>query len=515
MTSAGVAPGVSGQVTLPDRAAETDPGRTAEHAFRAGLREAVFLRRMAADEAARAGSEDWHATESARVLRVWATVGRHVPFGLWAIYGARLGLLLPDVLPGWDPRRVNDYRWLGRLWADRVRPRFRSGAGWRWDWLAEDTAELGRRLGLPELDAAASQRIAESERLSPDRPAPRLDSVGYRLARGTPTPAEVTCARDCFQTAAALDHPAAFLNLGLLHARGLLPDAGEAAWLLRVAAALGDPHAPARLAALLETRADLRGGEAERPARTACALDDGPLALRLDPGFLLAPEAARHVPDPADIPEGRIVGYLSRSEVTGRALPLGVRIARRDTPDGPAQILRPVVLGHWPAPATAEAALADGARAAAAGGADPEWATLGRDAPFGDHFVIGCLAAALGIPVGRSAGRHDRAAGADRGACRATWHGGRSAGARLVGRGKPRRQGAVPSGTGAAALGDRGPPLCARGRGGLGPPAVRRQPMIRARRPEARQEVPSPNLWLPSRPKTCVSRHAAPSEGRL
>lgn len=397
-----IEPGRSGQVLLPYRVVETDPAQAPGQAFRSGLREAVYLALRARADAVRQGGTAPEATEPGRLLRVWSCVGGHVPNGLFTLYGARLGLLMDEILPGWDLRRVNDYAWMTRFWEERVAPRFRSGRGWRWDWLAADVAALGRRLGLPEVGPDLSRQIADDRRLSPLAPARRLDSLGYRLSRvAAPAPAHAIAQR-LLTAARALDHPAAFLNLGQMHARGLVPgaDAAQADWLLRAAMALGNPHAPARHQDLLDRYPHLREAEAARPARPASDLGaNGPLVLRLDPGIRLSHRAECHVPDPADVPAGQVIGYLCRSEVTGRALPLGIRLMRNGTADGPPDRFRAVVLGDWPAPRSTAAAVRAGARAAAAGGADDGWATLGRDTRFGDAFVIGLLAAALERPA--------------------------------------------------------------------------------------------------------------------
>ena len=67
-----IRPGRSAQVTMPERAAFTEPSLTAFHAFRAGLRETVFLRPMAEATALRSGRLQTLAD------RIAAAVG---PFG--------------------------------------------------------------------------------------------------------------------------------------------------------------------------------------------------------------------------------------------------------------------------------------------------------------------------------------------------------------------------------------------------------------------------------------------------
>lgn len=74
------------------------------------------------------------------MISIWCNIGRHAPNGLWQLYGARLGLALPDLRPGWDPSLVNDYDWIADLWAMQAMPRYLRGSmadpGWNWekDW---------------------------------------------------------------------------------------------------------------------------------------------------------------------------------------------------------------------------------------------------------------------------------------------------------------------------------------------------------------------------------------------
>src|SRR5690606_3628428 len=149
----GIRPGRSEQVTMPERDSVTEPAQSAFHAFRAGLRETVFLSRTAA------GTGD---PALLRLISVWCSIGRHAPNGLWLLYGARLGLALPGLWPGWDPAGVNDYDRIADLWAGQVMPRYlrggRADPGWNWERLETDLRSIGAGLGIPlaEFDSASS-----------------------------------------------------------------------------------------------------------------------------------------------------------------------------------------------------------------------------------------------------------------------------------------------------------------------------------------------------------------------
>ena len=400
-----VVPGRSGQMTLPGRASETDPARTEGHAFRAGFREAVFLRQMALEDASRRGQGDWREAGTARVLRIWCSVGRHAPNGAWVLYGARLGLLWHLVEPGWDPRRVNDYAWLNEFWRRHVRPRFGAAEqGCRWDWLEADLNELAGRLktdlgfDVPEIGAEASQLIAERAPLSATAAASRHDALGYRMMIAATTPDALRAARSCFDVARWMDHPSAYRNIGVSLCLSPEPEARlpDAAWHFRAAHALGDPHAQDNL----QTRAPEVPPDPDRPALRASDYPVVPCgavrpphrpgaprhAFVADPGVTLGPGAARHVPDPSHCSGGRVVGYAARCEMTGRILPDSIRLAEAETPDRPADLSVPVVIGRRGPPVSAEDAR-DFAARDAAGIVPAEFAGAGLHEEHGQAYV--------------------------------------------------------------------------------------------------------------------------------
>lgn len=421
---AGIRPGRSAQVAMPERAAVTDPAQTAFHAFRAGLRETVFLRRMAEGAATRQGLPGWRDDPAtARLIAIWCTIGCHAPFGRWQLYGARLGLALPGLMPGWRPEFVNDYARIAALWSGQVMPRYLRGSpadpGWDWSRLDADLQLLAEGQGeaTAGFGADPSRLAAQLDLLSPAISPSRADQLGYRLQLRSGAAARDDLAREMLEVAVALDHPAGFDNLGRLHAKGRMAgaDPQRAGWLFRAAMAMGNPNAAGHLAALgrgagpgpaARLAQDLPLFHSGAPGLAAALRRcDAPLCLILDRDVTPGPAFARHVPDPALIGAGRVLGYLSRCAVTGLPRPFGVRLAAPATlaeaPDRPADATLPVVLGQLAGPADAAGALLGGMRLAAEA-PPPLLAALGRDAPFGDHWVLGCLLALAGTPPGKA-----------------------------------------------------------------------------------------------------------------
>jgi hypothetical protein len=419
---AGIRAGLSAQVTMPLRAARTDPAATAFHAFRAGLRETAFLRNLAENSATRRGADSWLSdTGLLRLIEVWTTVGRHAPNGPWMLYGARLGLALRDSWPDWDPARVNDHDSLRVLWSDRIAPRYQRGptredqtrgdaASWDWPAVERDLAGLAETIAarggpqLAEVDAARSAPLAACGLLSTPVTPARIDALGYRMLTAARTQADRKAAQAILAQAAVQDHPAAHFNLATLAGTDAAPPPARTDWHLAVAARLGNAAAAQRSAGrrdgpqvatadeLPVLRADAK---ALIPALRRLA---GQACLILDPGVTLLPLAARHVPDLDLLSDGHVLGYLSLCPISGLPRPRGVRLAVADRllnrmVDGklpPADAVLPVTLGQLPAPTDAEAALRGGL---ADGGRDlaPALWTLGLDLPHGDHWVLGVL----------------------------------------------------------------------------------------------------------------------------
>lgn len=150
--------------------------RTPEQAFRAGYREAVKLTFVDGGKL-----PTWRET-MARIyppnlsrLRVWASVGRDVENGAWAIHGARRALY--DVwLAGRDPEVISDYdRFAAEVmparWVDDARER-------------QDLARLlSDRLGLDCVDLSPDQsRWFKATYINPPRAGlmlPQLPAVDF------------------------------------------------------------------------------------------------------------------------------------------------------------------------------------------------------------------------------------------------------------------------------------------------------------------------------------------------
>ena len=383
-----VRPGRSLNLVMPERLCQSDPARTARHAFRAGFREGVFLHHLAR----RASPEgaDWRATEAARRLRIWACVGRHARNGLLMMYGARLGLWM--MLEGTcDPRTTNDYADLEVLWQRQVRANYALGPGedaWNWALLEEDMAALARDLAqrhavdLPELDAARSLALSERDDLSPVSAAAAQDAMGYRLMLAARTPRDAAMARDVLEVARLLGRPAAYDNLGRwLVEHGATADATDRArHLFRAARALGNPNAAGHLAELARRG---RAGKAADDGSGPCLATDHPtirlfnaahppeaaapdalwieesnataairdalgasFCLVCAPGVSLLPAAGAYVPDPDLARETDGLRFCTVEARTGRIVPDGVLFLRAcDLVRSDRLPILPVVLG--------------------------------------------------------------------------------------------------------------------------------------------------------------------------
>jgi len=105
-------------------------------------------------------------------LLVWCSVGTDVENGLWAIYGARMGVYKTN-LTEWDYINVRDFEYLNDMWEEEVAPEFESftssdmctttGYCWDNDKLKEANMDLGNEIrdhlkfDIAELDDTASK----------------------------------------------------------------------------------------------------------------------------------------------------------------------------------------------------------------------------------------------------------------------------------------------------------------------------------------------------------------------
>lgn len=123
-------------------------------AWRAGFREGVKMGLENGDVVDPAKLKNIYR-ENYRRLMVWMTIGEDTTNGLWAIYGARLGCHMTNVLRHeWDWKNVRDFDWLTKFFEDELAPQFadgtelcpRTGYSWDKDKLKAKTVELGNEL---------------------------------------------------------------------------------------------------------------------------------------------------------------------------------------------------------------------------------------------------------------------------------------------------------------------------------------------------------------------------------
>lgn len=90
-----------------------------QQAWRAGFREGV---KMALDRGIKPTLEQFHKNhwKNLHRLYIWLMVGADVDNGLWAIYGARQGLV-KTMLSDWDYINVRDFDWLNEFWHSTVK----------------------------------------------------------------------------------------------------------------------------------------------------------------------------------------------------------------------------------------------------------------------------------------------------------------------------------------------------------------------------------------------------------
>ena len=88
-------------------------------AWRAGFREGV---KMSLDRGVRLSIEDFRKIhwKNMHRLYIWTMVGADVENGIWAVYGARQGLI-KTMLGNWDYVNVRDFDWLNEFWHKEVK----------------------------------------------------------------------------------------------------------------------------------------------------------------------------------------------------------------------------------------------------------------------------------------------------------------------------------------------------------------------------------------------------------
>lgn len=87
-------------------------------AWRAGFREGVKMSLSEGVRVDRLRMEEVLHRHNYERLKIWCSVGADVEHGLWAIYGARLGVYKTFMEPDWDFTQVRDFRYLNHMWEE-------------------------------------------------------------------------------------------------------------------------------------------------------------------------------------------------------------------------------------------------------------------------------------------------------------------------------------------------------------------------------------------------------------
>lgn len=150
--------------------------------WRAGFREGVKMGLVDGDVIDPKNIKMVHDKNYKRLL-TWMTVGEDVENGLWAVYGARLGCHMTNIVrESWDWRNVRDFKWLTNFFNEQVLPQFeggdqlcaRTGTRWDYDRLLTASTELGvdlrRELDLEIADIGPEgSRFFKSVYINPSR----------------------------------------------------------------------------------------------------------------------------------------------------------------------------------------------------------------------------------------------------------------------------------------------------------------------------------------------------------
>ena len=115
-------------IQMNDQYSTTYPNGSPRQAFRAGFREGV---KMSLSQGGKINPDDFKKViwwGNYKRLITWCSVGADVDFGLWAMYGARLGCHMTN-LTDWDYINVRDFEYLNTLFTDTIMPKFTTRAG--------------------------------------------------------------------------------------------------------------------------------------------------------------------------------------------------------------------------------------------------------------------------------------------------------------------------------------------------------------------------------------------------
>ena len=135
-------------------------------AWRAGFREGVKMGLVDGDVIDPYQLATQVHPKNFKRLLTWMSVGDDSENGIWAVYGARLGCHMTNVLRDtWDWKNVRDFKWLTNYFETEVLPQFqdnddqlckRTGMRWNYDDVLQKSNQLGidlrRDLRLPIAD---------------------------------------------------------------------------------------------------------------------------------------------------------------------------------------------------------------------------------------------------------------------------------------------------------------------------------------------------------------------------
>jgi len=157
-------------------------------AWRAGFREGVKMGLVDGDVVDPSRLKESVHKKNYQRLLTWMTVGEDELNGLWAVYGARAGCHMTNVLrTEWDWKNVRDFDWLTNYFHTEVFPQFegtgelcaRTGMKWDMDKLKAETVRLGielqRELKLEIADLGShGSKFFKSVYINPCRLAPQI-----------------------------------------------------------------------------------------------------------------------------------------------------------------------------------------------------------------------------------------------------------------------------------------------------------------------------------------------------
>lgn len=106
-------------IQMNDIFSEVHINQSAFQAFRSGFREGVKMSLLEGRKPNPKKLEEQIYIKNFQRLLIWCSIGADVEFGLWAIYGARLGCYMLNCTD-WDHSLIRDYDWLDSFYKDKV-----------------------------------------------------------------------------------------------------------------------------------------------------------------------------------------------------------------------------------------------------------------------------------------------------------------------------------------------------------------------------------------------------------